>query len=87
MPPDFAQRGLYYYYHTLAKTLDVMGIDEFVDAAGKRHDWRAELTAAIAKRQLANGSFVNKNDRWMESNPNLVTGYVLMALSHCKPAK
>jgi len=41
MPPDFAERGLYYYYHTLAKTLDVMGVDEFVDAAGKKHDWRA----------------------------------------------
>jgi squalene-hopene/tetraprenyl-beta-curcumene cyclase len=87
MPPDFSQRGLYYYYHTLAKTLDVMGIDELVDAAGNKHDWRAELTATIAKRQLPNGSFVNKTDRWMEGDPNLVTGYVLMALSHCKPGK
>ncbi len=85
MPPDFAERGLYYYYHTLAKTLDVMGVDEIIDATGKKHDWRAELTAAIAKRQQPNGSFVNKNDRWMEGDPNLVTGYVLMALSHCKP--
>jgi squalene-hopene/tetraprenyl-beta-curcumene cyclase len=28
---------------------------------------------------------VNENDRWMEGDPNLVTGYVLMALSHCRP--
>jgi len=87
MPPDFAGRGLFYYYHTLAKTLDVMGVDELVDANGKKHDWRAELTAAIEKRQQPNGSFVNKTDRWMEGDPNLVTGYVLMALSHCKPKR
>jgi hypothetical protein len=24
---------------------------------------------------------------WMEQDPNLVTGYALMALSHCKPKK
>jgi squalene-hopene/tetraprenyl-beta-curcumene cyclase len=84
MPPQLAQRGLYYYYHTFAKTMDVMGKDEFVDAKGVKHDWRADLIAALAKRQRPDGSWVNENDRWMEGNPHLVTGYVLMALSHCK---
>ena len=49
--------------------------------------WRAEITAAIAKRQRADGSFTNDMDRWMEGDPNLVTGYALMALSYCKPRK
>ncbi len=80
MPPELAHRGLFYYYHTLAKTLDMMEIDEFTDTSGKKHDWRAELTAAIAKLQRPDGSFVNDNDRWMEGDPNLVTGYALMAL-------
>jgi squalene-hopene/tetraprenyl-beta-curcumene cyclase len=87
MPSELAHRGLFYYYHTLAKTLDIMEIDEFTDANGKKHDWRAELTAAIAKLQRPDGSFSNDNDRWMEGEPNLVTGYALMALSHCKPKK
>jgi len=87
MPTELAERGLYYYYHTLAKTLDLMGIDEFVDASGKKHDWRADLTAALIKRQKPDGSFTNVNDRWMEGDPTLVTGYALMALSHCKPKK
>ena len=87
MPKELATRGLYYYYHTMSKTLAVMGVDEFVDADGKKHDWRADLIGALAKRQKPDGSWLNENDRWMEGDPNLVTGYCLMALSHCKPVK
>jgi squalene-hopene/tetraprenyl-beta-curcumene cyclase len=71
----------------MAKCLDVLGEDEVVDAQGKKHDWRAELTAAIAKRQRPDGSWINEQDHWMESDPELVTGYALMALSHCQRKK
>jgi squalene-hopene/tetraprenyl-beta-curcumene cyclase len=84
MPPQLAARGLYYYYHTFAKTMDALGEAEFTDAAGVKHDWRAELVAALAKRQQADGSWANENDRWMEGDKDLVTGYSLMALSHCQ---
>jgi squalene-hopene/tetraprenyl-beta-curcumene cyclase len=84
MPPQFSQRGLYYYYHTMAKTLDLLGNDTFTDAAGVKHDWRADILAALAKRQRPDGSWLNETDRWLEGDPNLVTGYALMALSHCK---
>lgn len=87
MPKELAYRGLYYYYHTMSKTLDVMGVSEFSDAEGKKHNWRADLIAALAKRQKDNGSWTNENDRWMEGDANLVTGYCLMTLSHCKPRK
>ncbi len=86
MPDVRAKWGLFYYYHTMAKTLDVMGVDEVEDAAGKKHDWRAEITTALAKLQKPDGSWVN-DQHWMESDPNLITGYALMALSHCKPKK
>jgi squalene-hopene/tetraprenyl-beta-curcumene cyclase len=84
MPKPRAQWGLYYYYHTMAKCLDLLGIDEVVDAEGKKHDWRADITAAVAKRQRPDGSWLNEQDRWMEGDANIVTGYTLMALSHCK---
>jgi squalene-hopene/tetraprenyl-beta-curcumene cyclase len=84
MPGPRSQWGLYYYYHTMAKTLDVLGLDYFVDAQGKKHDWRADITAALAKRQRTDGSWVN-NSHWMEADPNLVTGYALLALSYCRP--
>ena len=71
---------------TLAKCLSALEIDTFEDAAGASHDWRAELTAALAKRQRQDGSWVNATDRWMESNADLCTAYALAALGHCKPA-
>jgi squalene-hopene/tetraprenyl-beta-curcumene cyclase len=85
MPPQLRHRGLYYYYHTMAKCLAAFDEDRFVDANGVAHDWRAEITNALAKHQRPDGAWVNDNDRWMEGDPNLVTGYALMALSYCKP--
>jgi len=85
MPAAASQRGLYYYYHTLAKALAVAGIDFVETPDGVKHDWRAELTAALAKRQRPDGSWVNESDRWMEGDANLVTGYALMALAYTQP--
>jgi squalene-hopene/tetraprenyl-beta-curcumene cyclase len=87
MPKQAAHRGLYYYYATMAKCLDALGVDQVKDAEGKLHDWRADITAALAKRQKSDGSWINDRDQWMEGDPNLVTGYALMALSYCKPKK
>jgi squalene-hopene/tetraprenyl-beta-curcumene cyclase len=87
MPEARSQWGLYYYYHTMAKCLDLLGADTLVDANGVKHDWRADLIAALAKRQRPDGSWINEQDRWMEGDPALVTGYALMALAHCKPKK
>jgi squalene-hopene/tetraprenyl-beta-curcumene cyclase len=87
MPKVRAHWGLFYYYHTMAKCLDVLGEDRFKDAKGVEHDWRADVTAALAKRQRADGSWVNDSAHWMEGNPQLVTGYSLMTLAYTKPKK
>jgi len=83
--PGMGSSGLYYYYHTFAKALDAMGVDNIEDEAGVKHDWRAELIRELAKRQQPDGSWLNDNERWLEGDPNLVTGYTLLALSYCKP--
>lgn len=83
--PGLGERGLYYYYQTFAKSLAVLGKPTLVDAAGKSHDWRADLTAALGKRQAADGSWVNKADGFMEGDANLVTAYAIIALSYTKP--
>ena len=85
MPDVRAKWGLYYYYHTMAKCLDALGVDHVVDVKGVKHDWRADITAALAKRQRPDGSFQNDASNWMEADANLVTGYALMALGYCKP--
>jgi squalene-hopene/tetraprenyl-beta-curcumene cyclase len=87
MPANRRQQGLYYYYHTMAKCLDALGDDFVEDDKGVKHDWRKDLTHALAERQRGDGSWVNPADRWMEGDPNLVTGYALMTLSYCKPKK
>ena len=84
--PGMGDAGLYYYYHTFAKALAALGEDQFVDDAGQMHDWRKELAAELSRRQQPNGSWVNQsNDRWLEGNPDLVTGYALLALSYVTP--
>ncbi len=83
--PGMGNAGLYYYYQAFAKALDAYGKDIFVDDAGKSHDWRAELTAELAKAQKPDGSWANANKRWLEDDANLATSYGLIALSHCKP--
>ena len=61
------------------------GHDEITDDAGKAHDWRNDLTAELAKRQQADGSWTNKNPQWFENDPNLATSFALIALSYCEP--
>jgi squalene-hopene/tetraprenyl-beta-curcumene cyclase len=84
MPGQRAHWGLYYYYHTMAKCLDVLGVNMLEDAEGNKHDWRKDITLALAKRQRPDGSWLG-DAHWMEGDPNLATGYALMALSYCRP--
>jgi squalene-hopene/tetraprenyl-beta-curcumene cyclase len=82
--PGMGSAGLFYYYQAFARALAALGVDEFADSAGKQHDWRAELVAELAARQQPDGSWINENSRWLEGNPNLVTGYALLALSYAR---
>jgi len=84
--PGQGSAGLYYYYHLFAKALDAMKTEEVKDAAGKPHAWREELLTELASRQQANGSWVNENEKWMEGDANLATGFALLSLSYCRPA-
>jgi squalene-hopene/tetraprenyl-beta-curcumene cyclase len=80
MPQATSLQGLYYYYHAFAKALRAWGEDTITDMQGRPHDWRAELTAALAQRVREDGSWVNDADRWHEGDPVLVTAYAVLAL-------
>jgi squalene-hopene/tetraprenyl-beta-curcumene cyclase len=83
--PGMGKAGLFYYYHTFGKAMAALGEDRFEDAKGQKHDWRCELFEALKKRQQDNGSFINKGDKQFgEADPNLVTGFALLALSYTK---
>ncbi|MEO1525935.1 MAG: prenyltransferase/squalene oxidase repeat-containing protein [Planctomycetota bacterium] len=83
--PGMGKQGLYYYYHTFAKALDVADVKILTDAKGKNHLWNRELAATLFAAQQEDGSWVNQgHKRWMEGDRNLVTAYSLMALAHCR---
>jgi squalene-hopene/tetraprenyl-beta-curcumene cyclase len=83
--PGMGDAGLYYYFQTAAKALDTLGDETFTDATGVVHVWRSELSDAIIAKQQPDGSWMNTNPRWLESDPNLVTSYTLLALASCLP--
>jgi len=82
--PRIGDDGLYYYYHTMSKTLALWGEKSFVDANGKKRVWAPDLSAAIVGQQKPDGSWSNKNPRWRENTPELATGYVLISLANCR---
>ena len=78
--PNMGAEGLYYYYQAMAKAMNAAGIDKLKLADGSEADWRSDLAGKLLTVQREDGSWVNDNGRWMESNPVLVTAYTVMAL-------
>lgn len=85
--PTAPYQGLYYYFHTMAKALDLYGEEEIVDGAGRRHPWRRQLSGRlIAMQRKDDGSWVNENaPRWWEGDPVLATSYAMLTLGAALP--
>jgi squalene-hopene/tetraprenyl-beta-curcumene cyclase len=80
---NLGDAGLFYYYLTMAKALQVYGQRIIETSDGARHDWPAELAERIMSRQREDGSWANENRRWYEDDPILVTAYMVRTLSIC----
>lgn len=78
--PELGQQGLYYYYHAMAKALAAANIDKLQLKNGKQADWRKDLANELLTHQREDGSWINKNSRWWESDPVLVTAYAVLTL-------
>ena len=78
--PGMGAQGLYYYYQTMSKALAAANVGTLELEGGKQADWRKDLGEKILATQREDGSWVNANGRWMESNPVLVTAYTVMSL-------
>jgi squalene-hopene/tetraprenyl-beta-curcumene cyclase len=81
--PGEGDTSLYYYYHAMAKTLNVYGQKSVKDNKGAAHDWSHDLAARLIGLQHPDGSWFNTNSRYWENQPSLVTSYSLIALSYC----
>ena len=71
---------MYYYYHTMAKALSAYGAKTLVLKDGKEINWRRDLTKRLLDAQSPEGFWVNKNNRWWERDPVLVTSYAVLTL-------
>lgn len=78
--PRMNNQGLYYYYQTMAKSLNAYGSEEIETPKGELHKWRYDLADQLLKIQHPDGFWVNENGRWWENNPVLVTAYSILAL-------
>ena len=78
--PGLGEQGLYYYYHTMAKAMNIYGDEVIVDGNNTERKWREELADQLIKTQNTEGFWVNDNARWWENNPVLVTAYSILAL-------
>jgi squalene-hopene/tetraprenyl-beta-curcumene cyclase len=76
---DMTRYGLYYYYHTMARALNVYDQPTITDAKGQKHDWRAELTDKLTSLQKPDGSWQGEK-KWFEDNGVLATAYTVLAL-------
>ncbi len=79
--PGMGGQGLYYYYQTMSKALSAANINLLKLEDGTEADWRKDLGEKLLATQREDGSWVNDNGRWMESNPVLVTAYTVLSLA------
>ena len=78
--PNMGSQGLYYYYQTMSKALTAANIGKLKLENGSEVDWRKDLGEKLLATQRGDGSWINENARWMESNPVLVTAYTVLSL-------
>lgn len=78
--PSLGQQGLYYYYHAMAKALAAANVDKLPLKGGKKADWRKDIANELLTGQREDGSWINPNSRWWESDPVLVTAYAVLTL-------
>ncbi|MBX3744398.1 MAG: terpene cyclase/mutase family protein [Verrucomicrobiae bacterium] len=92
--PGMGQQGLYYYLHLMTKALTAArvgtlrvsgeaGPDTTSGAAGgggRAVAWRDDVARRLLDLQRPDGSWVNENPRWWETDPVLVTAYMVLTL-------
>ncbi|MDR0871171.1 MAG: terpene cyclase/mutase family protein [Planctomycetaceae bacterium] len=83
--PGREYSGLFYYYQTMAKALNVLQLQDITTPDGTKHNWRGDLVKQLLAAQQEDGSWVNdRNGQYMENDPHLVTGFALLVLADCR---
>lgn len=85
--PGMGAQGHYYYLHLMTKALTAAGMDRLRRVDGREVSWRDEVAGKLLAGQGADGSWVNANPRWWETDKALVSAYALLTLEmiHAAP--
>lgn len=78
--PGLGKQGMFFFYHVLTRALSAAAVDPFSQSGKASVNWKREVAAKLTGLQRADGSWVNENGRYWESDPVLVTAYCLLAL-------
>lgn len=81
--PGMGPEGHFYYLMTFAKAHAAYGEPTVETPDGTEHSWREDLVNKLVSTQKEDGHWVNEaHGRYMESLPELVTAYSLIALEN-----
>lgn len=85
--PGMGAQGHYYYLHLMTKALTAARIDRIRLVDGREVSWRDEVARKLLLGQREDGSWVNENPRWWETDKALVSAYALLTLEmiHAAP--
>lgn len=85
--PGIGTEGYYYYLLVFGRALNAWGqpiVSVQVEDMMLRRDWAQDLITQLEEMQQEDGSFKVVDDRWMESDPVLITAYSLIALQNAR---
>ena len=80
--PGMGTRGLFYYYTIMAKALRLSGSDTLPSPSGVSISWKKQLIEKLVAMQKPDGHWINENGEFWESDPALVTAYVILTLEY-----
>jgi squalene-hopene/tetraprenyl-beta-curcumene cyclase len=88
--PGLGQEGMYFFYHVLTKSLTTFGRPLIPLKDGSAVNWRVEVARRILALQKTDPSsarkyWANETGRYWESDPVLVTCYMVQALEQILP--
>ena len=87
--PGIGLDGYYYYLMVFGRALGATGeaeIDVLRNDMVTRAPWPEDLIDRLLELQQPDGSLRSVDDRWMESNTQLITAYALIAAQHARAA-
>ena len=83
--PGMGSEGLFFFYNVLSRALSAYGAEVIPTQTGTHANWRKEVALKLISTQTidpatGHGYWMNKEGRFWERDPALVTAYSILAL-------